>query len=202
MKGLTQRAQLLKKQLVSSKRGQFSSLLINFIQENGQSRYDESVTQTEHALQAADLASQSGAEPTLIAAALLHDIGHLLIDEFSERDNFLAVDQCHEIFGARFLEPYMPAELLATIRLHVLAKRYLCSTQEAYIDQLSKSSKRSFELQGGLLSSEELKTLESEPYLASALKIRVWDDQAKVTGKEVPPLNAYANTLAEVYLPS
>ena len=85
MKGLTQRAQLLKKQLVSSKRGQFSSLLINFIQENGQSRYDESVTQTEHALQAADLASQSGAEPTLIAAALLHDIGHLLIDEFSEK---------------------------------------------------------------------------------------------------------------------
>ena len=96
----------------------------------------------------------------------------------------------------------MPAELLATIRLHVLAKRYLCSTQEAYIDQLSKSSKRSFELQGGLLSSEELKTLESEPYLASALKIRVWDDQAKVAGKEVPPLNAYAITLAEVYLPS
>ena len=40
----------------------------------------EAVTQLAHALQAATLARESNAPDTLVAAALLHDIGHLVHD--------------------------------------------------------------------------------------------------------------------------
>src|SRR5215470_18576724 len=47
----------------------------------GTRRYQESVSQLDHALQAAALAEREGASPALIAAALLHDVGHLLEDD-------------------------------------------------------------------------------------------------------------------------
>ena len=55
--------------------------LFSYMEDRGQSFYDEVVTQLEHALQCAALAQQSNAAPTLITGALLHDIGHIILDE-------------------------------------------------------------------------------------------------------------------------
>jgi len=47
---------------------------------NGGRDYGESVSVLDHSLQAAYAAEQDGASPTLIAAAVLHDYGHLIHD--------------------------------------------------------------------------------------------------------------------------
>ena len=62
------------------------------------------MTQFEHALQAASLARDSGASAVLVAAALLHDIGHLLDDEVpgdAHTSNPEKLDDAHEALRAR-----------------------------------------------------------------------------------------------------
>ena len=118
--------------------------LFNYMEKRGQSFYDEVVTQLEHALQCAALAQQHNASPTLITGALLHDVGHIILDEHSAREAFLDTDLSHEEVGAQYLEPFFPAAVTTPIRLHVPAKRYLCTTDASYHDGLSEASKRSF----------------------------------------------------------
>jgi hypothetical protein len=55
----------------------FLDRLFGLLETRGQDRYDESVSQLEHALQAAALARVEGAPAALVVAALLHDVGHL-----------------------------------------------------------------------------------------------------------------------------
>ena len=61
----------------------------------GESYFGEPVSQLEHALQAAWFATQANSTPSLVAAALLHDIGHLLHD-LAENVADTGVDTCHE----------------------------------------------------------------------------------------------------------
>ena len=60
--------------------------------------YDPStdVTQTEHALQAASQAEAYGAHKELVAAALLHDVGHMLLGNVDGKSEFLDEDRDHE----------------------------------------------------------------------------------------------------------
>ena len=102
--------------------------LFSYMEDRGQSFYDEVVTQLEHALQCAALAQQNDAGPTLITGTLLHDIGHIILDEHSARDAFLDTDLSHEEVGAQYLQPFFPVAVTTPIRLHVPAKRYLCTT--------------------------------------------------------------------------
>ena len=44
----------------------------------GTDNYDEALSQLDHAIQTAALAVHDGAGDELVAAALLHDVGHLL----------------------------------------------------------------------------------------------------------------------------
>src|SRR5215469_14042757 len=113
----------------------------------------EPVSQTEHALQAAHLAVLEGASDALVAAALLHDIGHLLgpDDDAAER----GIDAVHEDRGCSWLAPHFGPEVTEPIRLHVPAKRYLCRVDPRYRVLLSPASIRSLELQGGALTSGE-----------------------------------------------
>ena len=60
---------------------QQTTILFDYMVRRGQSFYDESVTQLEHALQCANQARISDAAPTQITSALLHDLGHFLLDE-------------------------------------------------------------------------------------------------------------------------
>lgn len=154
--------------------------LLEFVRERGGSYYEESVTQLEHAVQSAMLAQQRGLDDAGVTAALLHDIGHLLLDDHNGREGFLRSDHRHEEIGARFLEDWLVDEVTQPIRLHVLAKRYLCTVDEEYWARLSQTSKRTFELQGGTLTEQERARFESYPHHERALELRRVDDEAKV----------------------
>jgi [1-hydroxy-2-(trimethylamino)ethyl]phosphonate dioxygenase len=64
--------------------------------------HGEAVSQTQHALQAAELAEQEGAPDHLVVAALLHDIGHLL-DGQDEDLAHRGLDGRHEEAGCSWL---------------------------------------------------------------------------------------------------
>ena len=172
-------------------------ILFTYMEDRGQSFYDEVVTQLEHALQCAALANQKAASPTLITGALLHDIGHIILDEHSAREAFLDTDLSHEEVGAQYLGPFFPKAVTTPIRLHVPAKRYLCTTDPSYWDGLSEASKRSLKLQGGTMSDEERKAFEQIPYFEDALVLRRWDDLAKVKGLDIPGLDTYRSIVRQ-----
>jgi gamma-butyrobetaine dioxygenase len=150
----------------------------------------EDVSQTEHALQAAHLAAQEGASDDLVVAALLHDIGHLtngLPEDIAER----GIDGHHEHAGAKWLKKNFKPEVTEPIRLHVAAKRYLCATEPSYHAGLSAASQRSLKIQGGPMGARELGQFESSPHARGAIRLRRWDDEAKVPGLAVPDLGHY-----------
>ncbi len=176
-------------------------ILFEFVRQRGQSNYDESVTQIAHALQAADLATRNGCNDAAITAALFHDLGHLLLDEHASQVEFLQEDLNHEEAGADFLEAYFPATVTQPIRLHVPAKRYLCTVDEEYYDRLSDASKRSFQVQGGKLSRAEQEEFAAHEELEVALQLRRFDDQAKRADHQVPPLEKYADCVKRCFRP-
>ena len=113
----------------------------------GGDQYGEGVTQREHALQAAAAAEGDGAPDAQIAAALLHDIGHLmhdLPDDIADR----GIDTKHESLASAWLSQHFGPEVSEPVRLHVAAKRYLCRTEPDYWSRLSAASKQSLALQG------------------------------------------------------
>lgn len=145
--------------------------------QRGARRYGEDVSQIEHAVQCAALAEADGAPPSLIAAALLHDIGHLFEDEAAvtqaERDGR------HEIAGAQALKGLFGQTVRAPIALHVAAKRYLCLKEPAYIDALSPASQASLKLQGGPFDPSEADRFERQPFWREAVALRRYDDIGK-----------------------
>jgi predicted HD phosphohydrolase len=120
----------------------------------------------------------------LVAAALLHDVGHLL--EMSA-----GPAGPHERTAPAFLAPLFPASVTAPIALHVEAKRYLCAVEPGYHAALSAGSRRSLRRQGGPLADAELATFEATPGWADAVALRRWDDGGKVEGASVPGLAGY-----------
>lgn len=161
----------------------------------GQARYGgEAITQLAHGLQSAQLAEREGAAPALVGAALLHDIGHLL-DAASDDATVRGVDLRHEAAGARYLARFFETALTAPVALHVAAKRYLCATVEGYVADLSDESIRSLALQGGPMSDAEIAAFRSRPWAEEAVRLRRWDDEAKVVGLETPPLEHYRAAL-------
>jgi phosphonate degradation associated HDIG domain protein len=150
----------------------------------------EPVTQLEHALQSGSLAEEAGASDELVAAAFLHDLGHLLNlqgDTPTER----GIDDLHQYFALPFLRPVLSDAVLEPIRLHVDAKRCLCAIDDAYFGQLSADSVRSLELQGGIFSQAEAEAFLQKPYAEDALRLRKWDDRAKEANRLTPTLEHY-----------
>ncbi|QDU00143.1 phosphonate degradation HD-domain oxygenase [Gimesia aquarii] len=159
--------------------------------EKGNSMYaGEPVTQTEHALQAAFSAEQAGEALELIVAALLHDIGHLL-HKHDEDCAEQGIDDLHESIGAQWLLQYFPPDVTEPIRLHVDAKRYRCALDPQYHSQLSPASVLSLQLQGGPFEEEELKIFEDNPWHAAALRLRSWDEAAKIPNYKTPELEHF-----------
>jgi gamma-butyrobetaine dioxygenase len=124
-------------------------LLDLYRSDSADTRYDESVTEREHALQAAALAEARGADDALIAAALLHDVGHLVLRDQRPPGEVLVVDHRHEEAGAAALASLFGPEVAEPVRLHVAAKRYLCAVEPGYLELLSPASTRSLAVQGG-----------------------------------------------------
>lgn len=172
--------------------------IFSIFDERGSSAYfGERVSMTQHALQAAYFAQQGNAPPSLIVAALLHDIGHLLEAVPAALADWKD-DAHHEEIGARWLATRFGPEVFEPVRLHVLAKRYLCATDATYRARLSPASVHTLKLQGGPMSVRELAQFEAERYLRDAVRVRQWDDQGKVAGLKTPPLAAYAPLIDEL----
>jgi phosphonate degradation associated HDIG domain protein len=150
----------------------------------------EGVTQLEHALQAAQLAEQAGAAPELVTAAFLHDLGHLLNLQ-GETPTARGIDDQHQYYALPFLRPLFPPSVIEAIRLHVDAKRALCALEPDYYPSLSEDSKRSLTLQGGIFARAQVEAFMARPFAADALRVRRWDDHAKVPGHSTPPLSHY-----------
>jgi phosphonate degradation associated HDIG domain protein len=150
----------------------------------------EAVTQLEHGLQAAWLAEQSGASPALIAAALLHDVGHLL-HELSADAPAAGIDDVHEALGERWLRRHFGPEVCEPVRQHVAAKRYLCAVDPDYAAQLSAPSRHSLMLQGGPLTPAEARQFEALERFSDCVALRRWDDQAKTVGLATPGLEHF-----------
>jgi len=158
----------------------------------------ESVSQLDHALQCAQLAEHWGAQPELVIASLLHDLGHLLVDQPHEIDN--DTDDVHQYVPVPFLRGVFTDAVIEPIRLHVDAKRYLCATEAGYWEHLSPASKHSLELQGGPFDADAARAFIDRPHATEAVLLRRWDDLAKTPGLPTPGLAHYVRLMRDCAL--
>ena len=157
---------------------------------NGHRHYGENVTEQEHALQSAAAAERLNASDEVVVACLLHDYGHLLHD-LGETIADAGIDARHEDLGAAVLREKFPDSIVEPVRMHVDAKRYLCTTDPHYLATLSPASVQSFHLQGGMMTEEEVRAFEANPHFQSAILLRRCDDAAKVVGAPTKSIEDY-----------
>jgi [1-hydroxy-2-(trimethylamino)ethyl]phosphonate dioxygenase len=171
--------------------------LLDLLSEQAKGAYfGEPVSVLEHCLQCAHFAEQSKAGPATIAAALLHDIGHVL-HGLPEDIAKHGLDGAHEDVAATYLAGLFGEDVTETVRLHVSAKRYLCATDPGYFAQLSPASVESLHIQGGPMSDEEVAAFEALPTASIAVQLRRWDDEAKIPNLNVPGLAHYRPVLLQ-----
>lgn len=155
---------------------------------------DERVSQLAHAIQCGWLAEKAGASSALVTAALLHDIGHM-VNPDDRAATRRGQDGFHEVVACDYLAKWYGPEVTEPIMWHVAAKRYLTATEPDYFSTLSAGSVRSLELQGGPFSEEKASLFIDRPYAEDAVRLRRWDDDAKVLGLETPPLEHFRSHL-------
>lgn len=176
-------------------RGEAMNRIEVLFAERGAGQYGgEAVSQLEHALQAAALARGANAPAAEVAAALLHDLGHLL-HHLGEDCVDAGIDDAHEELGVRFLSKHFPPAVVEPIRLHVAAKRYLCTVESGYFSALSQASIASLNLQGGPMTAAEATLFEVHPFFREAVALRRRDDAAKVPNL---PTSAFRDFLPEL----
>ena len=169
--------------------------VIDLFDRLGGGTYGEVVDQRRHALQCAERAVVAGASDALVAAALLHDIGHLLSGPDVPGVDRTTEDDRHEAVGARFLAPRFGSETARAVALHVVAKRYRCTVDPEYYRSLSPTSRATLVAQGGRLDAPDLARFERHPGFADALAVRDWDEEAKDPTREVPGVDTYVPVL-------
>ena len=168
--------------------------LVDLYTRLGAERYGmEAISQLAHALQCARLAELAGAGDALIAAALLHDVGHLLQNDLHD-----APREDHSVVGARHLSQWFGDDVTAPIRLHAEAKRYLVGTDPLYFHGLSVASRRSLKWQGGAMDEAAARHFMQQPYARDAVALRRWDDRAKEPELATPPFGHYRSLLEDL----
>jgi phosphonate degradation associated HDIG domain protein len=179
-------------------RGTIVAFLVAIFDSRGAEEYlGEPVTMAEHMLQGAWFAEREQADDELVAAALLHDIGHFT-SEFGAYSPDDTADKHHDDAGAEALARFFPPLVTECVRLHVAAKRYLCAIDPAYRAELSPASAHSLELQGGPMSPAEIAAFESRPFFRDAVRVRRWDDAGKIAGLRNRAIRDYAPLLQRV----
>ena len=166
-------------------------LAVLFKEEGAREYSGEVVSLSAHMLQAASLAQASGAADHLVAAALLHDVGHLPSLQVLR-------DHRHEETAAQWLAGWLPPVVTEPVRLHVAAKRYLCATDPGYAGTLSEASAQSLVFQGGPMTEEEAHAFEQLAYALDAVAVRRWDDTAKDPEVQTPDFNHFRPLLERV----
>jgi phosphonate degradation associated HDIG domain protein len=150
----------------------------------------EPVSQLEHMCQAAQMAAAEGADDEMLLAAFFHDIGHLceFIMPLEKMEGIGIVD--HESIGEEYLlsRGFSP-RLGRLVQGHVPAKRYLTFKYPEYYQRLSQASKETLTIQGGVMQADEAAAFEADPLFADYIKMREWDDRAKLVNTPIPDLD-------------
>lgn len=171
--------------------------IISMYKNHGGEEYSgEKVSQLEHMLQSAQLAARQGNDEEVILAAFLHDIGHICVSAQGSvgMHGFGVMD--HEEIGAGFLKGKgFSKKVVRLVESHVEAKRYLTYKYPEYYDQLSDASKKTLEYQGGGMSREEAEAFEQYPLFDLIIKMRRWDEEAKVENMPVAGLEHYKSMI-------
>jgi len=174
-----------------------------------------------HSLQCAQLAEWAHADAELVAAALLHDLGHLVDaqrwgpgwrDDPHRAAAGAGADAgggtgcgtgggegaSHATRAVHLLRQAFPDEVTKPVRLHVQAKRYLVGFDRRYLEALSPAALHGLSLQGGPMTAMEMRRFELDTHAAAAIKLRIWDDLAQHPGKATPPLSHYLGLLEDL----
>jgi phosphonate degradation associated HDIG domain protein len=178
----------------------YDEVLALFAERGADCYFGESVSTTQHCLQAAFFAQKAGASDALVLAALLHDIGHL-IDRAPDDITEWTEDAHHEEIGGRWLARRFGPEVVEPVRLHVPAKRFLCATDPGYCAKLSSASVLTLKLQGGAMSAAEAAQFTALPFHRDAIRIRHWDDAGKISGLATRDLTDYSDMIERLSLP-
>jgi gamma-butyrobetaine dioxygenase len=168
-----------------------------FASEGADEYLGEPVTQAAHMLQAATLAEAAGAGPALVAAALLHDVGHFT-GSISGQELMAGTDNKHSDTGAAWLAQWFWPDVTEPVRLHVAAKRYLCAVEPGYAATLSDASVYTLGVQGGPMSESEATEFGASPFAQAACQLRRWDDLAKDPAATTPPFDHFAPLLTTI----
>jgi phosphonate degradation associated HDIG domain protein len=179
--------------MTSEKAREITDEIMNLYEEHGGAEYaGEKVSQLEHMAQAAQLAEAQGYEEEVVLAAFLHDIGHIseAARGENEMDGFGIKD--HEELGAEFLRGKgFSKKVTRLVESHVEAKRYLTFKDPAYYANLSEASKRTLEYQGGPMTADEATAFEQYPLFDLIIRMRNWDEQAKIEHQPLPDLRHF-----------
>jgi predicted HD phosphohydrolase len=179
----------------SPDRDSIIDFILDLFARRGSEEYmGEAVSMAQHMEQSAACAAVEGASDELVIASLLHDIGHF-VGDFPVEALENGIDNLHEEAGARFLEAFYPASVTEPIRLHVAAKKYLCAVDKNYFDCLSDASINSLRVQGGPMSPTEVDEFETNPHYLAAVDVRKYDDDGKVAGLDIKPVEDYREKL-------
>ncbi|HEY0815531.1 MAG TPA: HD domain-containing protein [Pseudonocardia sp.] len=165
-----------------------------FAREGAEDYFGEPVSQAEHMLQTAALARAARASDALVAAALLHDVGHFH-GTHTGADLMRGTDNHHSEAGADWLRQWFGPSVTEPIRLHVAAKRYLCAVDPGYLATLSPASLYTLGVQGGPMTPEAVRRFREHPRHADAVALRLWDDQAKDPELTAPAFDTYRDLL-------
>jgi phosphonate degradation associated HDIG domain protein len=152
------------------------------------------LTHLDHALQAATLAERDGADQSLVCAALLHDVGFMVLMH-RPAESPGSTNNEHEEVAAQWLSRLFPPKVIEPIRLHVPAKRYLVAAEPSYLSKLDTASNASLALQGGPMTESEITAFRQNRHFSDAIRLRRWDDQAKVVGAEVIPWSYFKDLI-------
>lgn len=179
--------------MTSGQATEITDEIFSLYEQHGGAEYaGEKITQLEHMVQAAELAEEQGHDEEVILAAFLHDIGHIAVAAKGDKgmEGFGVRD--HEEIGAEFLKKKgFSRKIVRLVESHVEAKRYLTYKDPEYYGQLSEASKKTLEYQGGPMDEAEAAAFEQYPLFDLIIKMRKWDEQAKIEHKPLPDLMHY-----------
>ena len=166
---------------------------------NNKSLYiGEKITITEHMIQTAMLAEKNNCSSSLICSSLLHDYGHFILENPDDLVN-KEKDGKHEDVGYKFLKKYFVKDVVEPIKYHVKAKRYLARDKK-YYQILSKASKISLKLQGGIMDEKEANEFKNNEFFENSIKLRKFDEGAKKTLPRIKSIKEYKNLLVSKLL--
>ena len=177
---------------------QWIDAVIELFKQKGDEAYlGENISMSEHMLQCAYLAEQAGESETIIAAALLHDIGHFLSGD-DDVSKLASEDLYHQNLGSEFLRGHVSENVFNAVKYHVDAKRYLCAVEPEYFSLLSPASVHTLRLQGGEMTKEECRAFEQLSGYKDILKIRRFDEQGKQENRVTPDIDDYRSLLKKL----